>query len=821
MKTSAKRSWLRFEIARIALLFGLSSCLSPAWGQEPSTVADAGIDINLPIRHDGRTAGVAAVRIYSDNSIALRAESLRTLLGETLTREAIDGLTAAANGSGLLTQEAALNQGFSIRFDPAQLIVDIESPLSARPTLSLQLGRRGLGLDQSQLERPATFSTYLNVYAGYAASENRAGSANVLLESATRLGEVVLETAFTYEGSESDRLERNYVRLVYDDLDQGIRYSAGDILLPSVGFQPAMSMVGVSASRRELFSQLYQGSAAQTSERFVLERAANVEVVVNGAKLQTLRLGPGTYDLSNIPIGATGLNAVELLATDDTGGVQSFRFDRFFDDRLLGVGVIDFGVAAGVPSSVGSFQKPDTKSGVAASAFVLAGVTPALTLGANIGGDETMQVAGLEGIGTTPFGAFAGDIGYSHSRFGEGFGLELDYRAYLPDALKRQEAALDVSVRAYSSDFLLDEPNRRQSTIAEVSARYSQRIATNLYGSVGGYHVTGRGSSPDRTGVHVGLSQTLGAGLNWSTNINYDTDSTGRSDLQAMFTVGVRWNRNTSSRAAHNTRDQRTSVTTNYNSPTVGVGAWSAEIGVERSESSPTALTTAGSYQANRFEVRGQILQGVEALNGERASRAQLLVGSAFAFADGQFAFGRPIRDAFAIVDTHRTLGARDAYIDEQRHSRDYQARKDALGPALVPSLNSHSVRRIGYDVEDLPPGYNLGTGLFIVEPPYRGGYALTIGSDYTVTGMGRIVDSTGYPVSYAVGRIEAIDDPRFEATEFFTNASGRFGIQGLKPNGTYRLHFPSRNTSVQLSVPENAEGMADWKEVKIQERFN
>jgi outer membrane usher protein len=805
------------RVARLALIFGFAAH-APALAQSPAEMTDAGFDINLPIRQDGRTIGVSNTRIYRDGSVALRAESLRTLLGDGLTRNAVDALIGAAGEDGLLSQAEAATQGFVLRYDPAELVVDIEVPLSARPDRSVRLGRRATGANEDQFAKPAAFSAYLNVFAGYAASEDHSEGANVLLEGAGRLGGVVFETAFTYDESETGTFDRNYARLIYDDIDNGMRYSAGDIVLPSVGFQPTASLIGISASRRELFAKLYSGSAAQTSERFTLERGSTVKVMVNGEPVQTLRLGPGTYDLANIPIGNTGLNAVELVATDDTGQSQTFRFDRFFDDRMLGVGVWDFGVAIGTPTSIGSFQKPETNSGIAGSAFFLAGVAPNLTVGANIGGDERLQVAGVEGVMTTQIGAFGGDAGYSHSDVGEGFGFELDYQAYLPESLKRRDAVLNLSLRSYSETFLSTEVGQRQSTAAEISARYSQRIGEAIFGSMGAYHAWSRGPSPNRWGAYLGVSQSFANNLTWSATANYETDASGRSDLHALLSLSVRWDRNLSSRATHNTRDNRSTATTAYVSPQLGVGAWSAEVGVERSDATATALTAGAAYQANRFEVRAQSLQGLETTSGERASRAQILMGTSFALADGMFGIGRPIRDAFALVDTHETLRGHDAYVDRQRNGESFQSRKDALGPALVSSLGSYTTRRLTYDVADLPPGYNLGAGLFIVDPPYRSGYALFIGSAYTVTGLGRLVDDAGAPVTYALGRIEAIGDPEFSSAEFFTNATGRFGIQGLKPGERYRVILPGKNMVIELKVPAEADGMVNWNDLKVVE---
>jgi len=76
----------------------------------------------------------------------------------------------------------------------------------------------------------------------------------------------------------------------------------------------------------------------------------------------------------------------------------------------------------------------------------------------------------------------------------------------------------------------------------------------------------------------------------------------------------------------------------------------------------------------------------------------------------------------------------------------------------------------------------DLGEGSFRLLPPYRGGYRLTVGSDYMASAVGRLLDSNGKPLSLVSGAAieEAHREP--EPIALFTNSAGRFDITGLAP---------------------------------------
>ena len=60
------------------------------------------------------------------------------------------------------------------------------------------------------------------------------------------------------------------------------------------------------------------------------------------------------------------------------------------------------------------------------------------------------------------------------------------------------------------------------------------------------------------------------------------------------------------------------------------------------------------------------------------------------------------------------------------------------------------------YDLINGPAGYDIGSGIDTVEPPYRSGYNITVGSDANVTAYG-VLSIDGTPASLvARGRAPA-----------------------------------------------------------------
>jgi len=135
-------------------------------------------------------------------------------------------------------------------------------------------------------------------------------------------------------------------------------------------------------------------------------------------------------------------------------------------------------------------------------------------------------------------------------------------------------------------------------------------------------------------------------------------------------------------------------------------------------------------------------------------------------------------------------------------------ANSSALGPALLADLGSYSVRTIVYDVPKAPQGYDIGQGSVLVVPPYRSGYRIIVGSDYSTTVVGRLLDAQGAPITLLAGKAVDLDNPQHPPVELFTSRDGRFGAEGLRP-GHWKIEMPTApETDFVITVPKDATGL-------------
>jgi outer membrane usher protein len=134
----------------------------------------------------------------------------------------------------------------------------------------------------------------------------------------------------------------------------------------------------------------------------------------------------------------------------------------------------------------------------------------------------------------------------------------------------------------------------------------------------------------------------------------------------------------------------------------------------------------------------------------------------------------------------------------------------------VEPNLSAYLRRTITYDVPNAPVGYDLGTGSAKVSPPYRGGYLITAGSDYSVTALGTLIGTDGVPISLLAGKATEIGVDNPKTLTIFTNRTGRFGVSGMR-EGRWRIEMPTEPpTVVEVEIPDEALGVVRLGEVKL-----
>jgi len=270
--------------------------------------------------------------------------------------------------------------------------------------------------------------------------------------------------------------------------------------------------------------------------------------------------------------------------------------------------------------------------------------------------------------------------------------------------------------------------------------------------------------------------------LGRSTNVNFlagygTTGAAGAAGFLVQVGIARRFGPRGFGSARYTNRDDTLRLSYN-NSGGRGVGATNINAGLDVGRDS-IAGGAGAFFLANRAEI-GVAHNSTYNFAGSEitGSRTTAQFATSLMFADGAVAVGRPVSDSFAIIRGHPTLQGAELYID--RDNEHYIGKSGALGPAAVNELGSFTRRTIRVEVPYAPTGYDIGSGSFRVNPPYRSGYKLTVGSDYTKTIFGTLLNN-GTPVALISGEARLESEPDSPILELFTNRLGRFALSGLK----------------------------------------
>ena len=795
--------------------------------QSPQRFNPTGKTINLqvPFKDEEREIGTVQLQIDKSNSLSLDPDGVIPLLKGILSKEVIEQLLGATE-NGRLTSASFQMVGLDLKFDPGLLELILVTPLDKRKDQVVSLADEMVG--SVDLDRPQQLAGYVNIFSGitHTAGSTVEESGGIgafdqfLIDFDTSLylfGPVV-ESEFTYEDAElsgDGELFRAGTRMIADDPARAVRYIGGDLAIPGVGFQDPLDLLGVGIARS--LSLQPSRSVRPTGRReFTIERPSSVDVIVNGAVVRRLRFLPGTYDIRDIPL-STGGNQIELIIEDDAGRITRLDYRTFFDLELLAPGVVDFGFGGGINADFG--RRPEYyPSEPLVTGFIRTGVLPSLTVGANAQASSKRRQVGFQFIMPTVIGNVGFDAAGSHvDANGFGTAVGVDYRYIFPknDASNR---TFSFAANALSAGFEGAEPREEpggatngqslNETALEFSASYSQSLIYSTRGSLGASYAFIRGLESDRLSLDASLSGSFGRLANWQIGSQFRRNSNSDGyGIDILASVNIPLGANQGFSLSTDTGNNEIRSSYSYRNGASRIGSYGVSLGLSQRDYQEAAVEAAANYVGNRFRAaidHDTRFAGPNTKN--RIDTTRIRAETALAFAGTKIAVGRPISDSFAIITTHPTLDGRDVYLDPSEDGD--VAKSDWLGPALVPSIASYVDQRLLYDVNDLPTGYDLGTGAFALHPTYHAGYALEVGSAAAVTVMGTLEYKNGEPVTLLAGQAYREDDDEFEPVMMFSNRVGRFAISGLKP-GAYKLKLNTKKEDViAFEVPETAVGL-------------
>jgi outer membrane usher protein len=772
--------------------------------------------LTVPVMDGTLYLGDVSLTIGADESVQLPAARLLDLVGPRVTDEVREALRALLAGRGALASADLAQRGIQARYNPQSLQVELTISSASRASRALHLaesyepGRGGF-------VAPANYSAYVNLRGSFDyvhQGDDRGLTIPVIyVEGAARYADVVLETEGNWQpGVRGTDYQRRGTRLVLDDANRLVRWAAGDLLTLGRGFQSAPDMAGISLYRSYNILQPQTIIRPRGDRSFRLDRRSTVEVRVNDQLIRRMELDPGAYDLRDFPF-AQGANDVRLTITDDAGRTETVRFNIFLDQAQLASGLSEFGVYAGILSPLGR-GGPVYSDDLAVSGFYRRGISDRLTLGANVQAEPSGFMGGGEIVAATAIGSVAAFAsGSYHKDFGSGWASIVTFQRPFQRS-NGQSDTLSFSLEARSRNFApIDAGTPFNPFVYEVGAGYSRTLAENIYAGVDARFSKGRDDQADVTSIRANVGWSISPDLTFTGDARYERDTFGRH-IGAFLSLTYRLNRYSNLRGDYDTRFNRARITyQTYRGS--GTGSYNINADLERSDGGVGATVNA-NYFTNRAELGFSHFGTFEGEFGPSTSqRSSIRFGTAIGMADGTFSVGRPVYDSFAVVRAHRSLKGADVILDPAGAGYGSTANTGRLGTALYPSLSSYSERNIVVDAPLAPPGADLGAGAFRLMPPYRAGYLLTVGSDYAVTIVGRLLNAAGEPVKLVAGTATELARPERNPVTLFTNADGRFSAAALAPGKWRIVMLDTDKSAFEIDIPKENEGIVRLGDLK------
>lgn len=823
----ARVMWLTSVAAAAAAvaLYAVSG-RSALGAQVPASSARA-FELNLPVIFQGVYISDIAANISADGTVRLRIDRLSEVLGSRISSDLRAKLSALAPDGGLASAEQISAAGVRVIYDPAALELKIDIPVELQGAQSVQAVEPAQQrVTPESATQPEHFSGSLTMSASQAYVHGN--SANSGLGPLRVLGEAAVNlfgrkgiygiAEIVYDEAAQTRLSRGNAIVFHDDQASAIRYSFGDVSPVASGFQSSPVVGGISVQRNYSDLQPFRNIRPAGLFRFSLDRAAVVEVVVNGAPVRTIRLEAGQYDLSDFPF-LSGLNSVELYTTDQFGRQLLVRFSQFFSAQLLNPGISEFGYSLGFPqfrNRQGTLSYNTDRPTV--SAYFRRGFSQELTAGINFEGDRSRFTAGAEGSWAAPIGTFSIIAALSHDEQRSwGRQMLLAYEASFSRFGPVENPQVNLEYRYTSRDYASLATDRFENPFRhELRGRASGRLPGDFILGLSAVRQTRRFRLPAETRYAVSLGRRI-AFANVTASFERARSLVRGTDNRFLLIIGVPLGGRQNVRSVYDSNNNGLQIEySRFQVEEVGDYGIRAAFGRDRDR-----LTGAGefSYNANRFAaaVRHDLVRDLE---GRRTSQqTSYSFASQLAFAGDRLGFGRPVGRSFALVSTHDTLDGRGAELRQGLGREKPQARSGAFGPALAPVGNPYAPQILSVSVEDLPPGYDIGPGQYQLFPGAASGYLVQVGSDASRVVLGTLLDPDGKPAALLGGTVSSLDDESFKPISVFTNRSGRFVAEGLAP-GRYQILLGGEDgVKFSFTVARETEGLVNIGTVTTQRK--
>lgn len=803
-----------------------NSLTSAQTAQASSNPYGRKIDLTVDVDFYKRDLGEVTVHMAADGSTTFDGPEMAAVLKPLLSDAGQAKVDAALAGQLPITLGYLKSIGIDAAFDRENVAISITS---IDPTLRKPLSIYSASNHESELATnasPAGFSFFLDTTVSESRDWSRAASGfrdpSIFLNSAIRVGGLVLEgegqiaDRDPYAPDRQYRFDRNFVRLVYDRPDDYLRTYVGD-LTPEVRFEQnyvQMGGIGISRERRR-FDQ-FRTAILQGNHQLILQRESTVQVYRNGVLFQQLQLQPGSYDLSNLPL-LSGSNDIRLAVNDASGFSQTINYQTYLDPIDLDPGDWEAALYVGkLSTTFGLSPKYDGEA--ALTGFYRKAFIDHPAVGFGLQASQSVQQLSAQTqilIGSARLDA---TVGASHSKLGSGYLAGLVYDLLLDQSERSTSVTLEGVWHSRHFTGLgaaLQDNTSELNASAIISHTFNPLVSVEA----GGTYIHNR--QPLRDGYRIYTDGYYRISRKWfvSGGVDYQHLSELASSKRQNgfgFNVSLVFRPNIEDRAEARYDYHYDNAQLSYEHfppPYVGAIGYGALLSHNQGQDAAEGFA---SYIGNRFDASlSQSISGPGFGQVTQRKVTTARVSTAIAFADGAFAVTPRIGDSFAILEPHQSLHGHRVVLGDLLTDSRYRSVSGLLGGAVDGYLSSYVTQSINYDVENPPPGYDVGLGVYRVRPPYHSGYRLIVGSDAYVTATGTLLDGKGKPVALGSGQVVDLSRPQDKAVPFFTNSVGRFALTSLRPNNRYQVRL-YLGSAFEFTIPPDSAGLVDLHLVTV-----
>jgi outer membrane usher protein len=771
----------------------------------------------VPLVIDDREQATIRISFVPSQPQQTRLQSKATLqaLKPILRPEVFNVIETVIGNAEDFSVDILQKNGIEAVFDERRLAVFLQITPAVR-AVNVLGDRSNLPPEAKEAIPVSSLSGFVNIFASdrFALASNQKEGIQrqplfVGFDGAINFQNWVLEGNWSFVEQGQPELTRGDIRLVRDDPDNAVRYLAGDYSFPTTGFQNAIAVGGIAATRN--FSlQPYTVIRPVNNFEFFLERPSKVEIFANGRLSQTLNLPAGQQDLRQLPLTA-GINDIKLLVTDDRGQEQRINFSSAVASNLLAPNVQQFAYSFGFPSKTLNGGRNYDWSKPILSLAHRWGVSNVLTLGGYAQATSRQQLLGLEGIFATVLGNFAWDAAISNDQnVGQDLAWRLRYDFF---NAKDTDRSFGFSVEQRGARFITfgNEEIPRNNTALDLSAFYRQKLFGDIGAGLNAQYRFGRDTA-DSYRVGLDLSKSFSMGLSLNLSLSQSLDTNGLNEQRALISMQLNLGQNSqpiqASTEIRSTDSPTQQVSWGFRTPQVSESL-SGSFGLSRSRGSDRLNT---NFTYTGYRAIWNLAPDIAFTPTSTQANALVSVRTAIAFADGNIAFSRPISDSFVLVVPEKALASQIVGVNPDGQGT-YLSRADEFGAAVVPNLSSYVVSRLLLEVPDAPTGIETGNPVYYALPTYKSGTVIRVGTEATVYIRGILTDEKGTAIALQAGEVRSLSDPQWQAVTLFTNRAGKFALTGFKV-GRYELQIGSQK--LQFEIPEGKVGLYDLGTLKL-----